>query len=143
MSRPHVLIACLLSILTPAALAACGGGTQDRTQPIVVEAPAEDPETRPGGAETPPGDEPGTAAAGDQGLVVSEDACETDGDCVPAECCHAAACVARDHAPACADAMCTQDCRYGTLDCGGACLCHEGRCAARLSEPPAGFPAVQ
>ena len=59
---------------------------------------------------------------------------------MPAECCHAAACVAAANAPDCTDVMCTMDCQYGTLDCGGRCLCHEGRCAARLSEPPAGLP---
>ena len=62
--------------------------------------------------------------------------CETDADCVPAGCCHAAACVGTANAPDCTDMMCTQECRYGTLDCGGRCLCHEGRCAARLSEAP-------
>ncbi|MCA9607533.1 MAG: hypothetical protein KC619_18125 [Myxococcales bacterium] len=69
-------------------------------------------------------------------LAVGEDPCETDADCVPAGCCHAAACVAQANAPDCGEVMCTSDCQFGTLDCGGACLCHEGRCAARLSEPP-------
>jgi hypothetical protein len=90
-----------------------GGGTEE---PIVIDPPA-------------------TPASG--GLVVGEDACTTDADCVPAGCCHAAACVAQANAPACGDVMCTTECRYGTLDCGGGCLCHEGRCAARLSEAPA------
>ncbi len=75
-------------------------------------------------------------AGGGDNLVVGEDACETDADCVPAACCHAAACVAAANAPSCEDAMCTMDCQFGTLDCGGRCLCHEGRCAARLSEMP-------
>lgn len=69
-------------------------------------------------------------------LVVGEDACTTDADCVPADCCHAAACVAVANAPSCGDAMCTMDCRFGTIDCGGGCLCHEGRCAARLMRVP-------
>lgn len=69
-------------------------------------------------------------------VVVGEDACTTDADCVPAGCCHADACVAREHAPSCADVMCTTECRYGTLDCGGGCLCQAGRCAARLSRTP-------
>lgn len=72
-----------------------------------------------------------------EGLVVGTDACETDADCVPAECCHPGACVAAANAPSCDDMMCTQECRYGTLDCGGSCLCHDGHCAARLSEMPA------
>lgn len=79
-------------------------------------------------------DPPPTSSTG--GLVVGQDPCTTDADCVPAGCCHAAACVAQANAPACGDVMCTTECRYGTLDCGGGCLCHEGRCAARLSEAP-------
>jgi len=78
----------------------------------------------------------GTTEGGGRELRVGEDACETDADCVPAGCCHAAACVGTANAPDCTDMMCTQECRYGTLDCGGRCLCHEGRCAARLSEAP-------
>ncbi len=70
------------------------------------------------------------------GLVMSDDACTSDADCVPSGCCHPASCVAVGHAEGCGDVMCTAECRYGTLDCGGACLCHEGRCAARLSTPP-------
>ncbi len=108
-----------------ALLAACGSGHGDADTPIRFSA-----RTAPDTA----GAEPATPAA--QGLVMSEDACETDADCVPAGCCHAAACVGRANAPACGEALCTQDCRFGTLDCGGGCLCHEGRCAARLSEPP-------
>jgi hypothetical protein len=68
-------------------------------------------------------------------IVVGTDPCATDADCVPDGCCHPAACVAQGHQPAC-DGVCTTDCRYGTLDCGGACLCQEGHCAARLSQPP-------
>jgi len=95
---------------------------------------------------TDPGDgndEGANESGGGEDLVLSDDACETDADCVPAECCHAAACVAQANAPACEDAMCTMDCRYGTLDCGGRCLCHDGRCAARLSEQPQLQPAPQ
>jgi len=104
--------------------AGCGGADDDRTTaPIVL------PEPEPEQAE-PAGDEP----SGE--LVIGEDACTSDADCVPAECCHAAACVGRASAPDCGDAMCTMECRYGTMDCGGSCLCHEGRCAARLSPPP-------
>lgn len=85
----------------------------------------------------PPAEEnPGETQGGGDDLVIGEDACETDADCVPAGCCHAAACVGTANAPDCTDMMCTQECRYGTLDCGGRCLCHEGRCAARLSEAP-------
>ncbi len=76
-----------------------------------------------------------TTGGGGQ-LVLSEDDCTTDADCVPSGCCHAAACGNAASAPDCSDVMCTQDCQYGTLDCGGRCLCHEGKCAARLSEAP-------
>ena len=30
------------------------------------------------------------------------------------------------------DVLCTQVCQPGTIDCGGGCLCHHGRCAAKL-----------
>jgi hypothetical protein len=83
----------------------------------------------------PPAVEPAPRAG--TGLVMSNDVCQTDADCVPAGCCHAAACTAATNAPSCGEVMCTQDCQYGTLDCGGACLCQDGHCAARLSEPPA------
>lgn len=106
--------------------AGCGSADDDRTTaPIVLPEP-EPEQAEPAGE--PSGDEPA--------LVIGEDACTTDADCAPAECCHAAACVGRANAPACGDAMCTMECRYGTMDCGGGCLCHEGRCAARLSPPP-------
>ena len=117
MRRALILIAALL-------VSSCGS-SEDRDEPITFEAP------QGGGEDTQ--DQAATAPE----LAVGEDACETDADCVPAGCCHAAACVAREHAPSCEDVMCTADCQFGTLDCGGACLCHEGRCAARLSAPPA------
>lgn len=89
-------------------LVACGGSTQT--------------------AETPEEEDPGFR----QALVLGDDACETDADCVPAACCHAAACVSVDEAPACGEAICTTDCRDHTIDCGGGCVCHDGHCAARV-----------
>lgn len=68
--------------------------------------------------------------------------CAVDADCVPAACCHATACVAKAAAPDCRAVMCTMECRPGTLDCGGACLCRAGRCAARLASAPAGRDAM-
>lgn len=62
--------------------------------------------------------------------------CASDADCVPAICCHADRCVPRAQAPSCANVACTADCQFGTLDCGGGCLCYDGRCNARLSQPP-------
>jgi hypothetical protein len=65
--------------------------------------------------------------------------CRTDEDCVPAGCCHPTSCVAAARRPVCEGVMCTMDCRPATLDCGGACLCQAGRCAARLfGESPSG-----
>ncbi|MAQ17776.1 MAG: hypothetical protein CMN30_23645 [Sandaracinus sp.] len=105
----------------------------DETTPVVDPAEPADPVSE-GGEET---------AGENDDLVIGDDACTTDADCVPAGCCHAAACVATANAPDCTDIMCTANCQYGTLDCGGACLCHEGRCAARLSQSPVGEESIQ
>jgi hypothetical protein len=79
------------------------------------------------------------ADTGDQGApeeAVGGKACVSDGDCVPAECCHPRTCTHKDGAPDCRDMMCTMDCRGGTMDCGGGrCLCREGRCEAELLPP--------
>jgi hypothetical protein len=117
------------TLLLVCAVTGCGASGGDAPEPIVYS-------ERPAPADPAPTPAPTNAG----GLVVSADPCQSDADCVPAGCCHAAACVARANAPSCGDAMCTEECRFGTLDCGGACLCHEGRCAARLSEPPAMVP---
>ncbi|MGF1466183.1 MAG: hypothetical protein ACFCGT_08610 [Sandaracinaceae bacterium] len=113
----------LLWALTVGGLVACGGanGHPDPTAPA--------PPTAEGEAE-------GEAEAGHDAeapLVLGQDPCATDADCVPAQCCHAAACVSAERAPACGDAICTMECRSRTMDCGGGCVCHEGRCAARLT----------
>ena len=114
--RGLLLCAAALSIL------ACGSDTRSSEPEIVLS----DPNTEGGEVSEP------EAPA----LVISDDTCETDVDCAPAGCCHAAACGAVANAPSCEDVACTADCQFGTLDCGGACLCHEGHCAARLSRPP-------
>ncbi|MFO0710118.1 MAG: hypothetical protein U0353_09785 [Sandaracinus sp.] len=88
-----------------------GGGATGSGEPIVIDPPA-------------------TSQTGP--IVVGTDTCATDADCVVAACCHATSCVARANAPSCADVMCTADCREGTTDCGGGCLCQDGHCAARL-----------
>src|SRR5690606_16397096 len=62
--------------------------------------------------------------------------CQTDADCVPASCCHPDQCVPKDEAPDCSDTFCTRDCRGGTLDCGGRCLCRQGVCGAQLNDLP-------
>lgn len=100
------------------ALAGCGVSTPEPGRPAPDDAAAN----------------PGAPAstAGPANLVVSQDACQVDADCAPAACCHAAACVGKEKAKPCGDLMCTQVCQPGTIDCGGGCLCHEGRCAAKL-----------
>ena len=57
--------------------------------------------------------------------------CSSDADCVPAQCCHAAACVPESQAPHCKGVFCTMECEPGTMDCGqGHCGCVNGRCLA-------------
>ena len=130
-----------IMIALPLSLAGLFCATTDSSNqgsqtPIHVAPAQDEPAETSNEAEAEPSEpEPSSESNGGE-LVLSDDACETDEDCVPAECCHAAACVGTTNRPDCSDAMCTQECRYGTLDCGGHCLCHEGRCAARLSEPP-------
>jgi hypothetical protein len=41
-------------------------------------------------------------------------------------------CVSKDKAPSCKDAVCTLDCKYGTMDCGGGCVCKDGKCGANV-----------
>ncbi len=117
-----------LLFLALSSLLACGGSNSNSGQseaPIVIDRAPEPVEDEVEPPEAPEGE-----------LVLSEDTCETDADCVPAGCCHAAACAAVANAPDCSDTMCTASCEFGTLDCGGSCLCHEGHCAARLSVMP-------
>ncbi|MBW2969812.1 hypothetical protein KY309_01770 [Candidatus Woesearchaeota archaeon] len=59
--------------------------------------------------------------------------CSTDGDCVPAECCHATACVPKSKAQNCDGVVCTLECRSGTIDCGGGCMCVEGKCVTEVT----------
>lgn len=123
MNQPTLRVAALLPALL--ALAACGTSTPDATRPapegdsvppLVSVSP-----TAPATPVTPP-----SSGAGGQ------DVCKTDADCVPAACCHSAACVTKDKAPACSGILCSQICQPGTIDCGGGCLCQDGRCGARL-----------
>jgi hypothetical protein len=131
----------LASLLWAAlALSACGGAdTGAEREPVAEEGSSEAAEAGedPGAPdEGPPPEEGPPPGEGEANLVVGEDPCETDADCVAAACCHAAACVAQTNAPSCADVMCTASCEPNTMDCGGGCLCHEGRCAARLAQVP-------
>lgn len=60
--------------------------------------------------------------------------CETDSDCVPELCCHAATCVHVSEQPDCSNIMCTMDCVSGTMDCGGgSCGCINGYCGVVVS----------
>lgn len=74
----------------------------------------------------------------DDRLRMTDIPCERDADCVPASCCHPDSCVAAADAPDCSEVACTENCEPDTLDCGGACACVEGRCAARLALPSPG-----
>lgn len=77
----------------------------------------------------------GNALAPSADRAAAPPECATDLDCVPASCCHARACTMRSRAPRCAEAVCTEVCESGTLDCGaGSCGCVRGVCAARLRE---------
>lgn len=59
--------------------------------------------------------------------------CQTDDDCVPEQCCHATTCIPNEKKGVC-NLMCTQECRGGTLDCGGYCSCENGKCIAQLND---------
>jgi hypothetical protein len=72
------------------------------------------------------------ALAGGCSAADTAPACRADADCVPATCCHPTACVPKAGAPDCAGTACTMDCRPGTLDCGGRCVCTDGRCDPRF-----------
>ncbi len=59
--------------------------------------------------------------------------CNSNSDCVPEICCHAASCVAAERAPNCENMLCTMECAPGTMDCGqGRCGCVNGRCGVVL-----------
>jgi hypothetical protein len=94
------------------------------------EQPAPDkPEpTKPAGSKPDPSKPPKPKIE----LRMGTDPCKKDSDCVKATCCHASMCVSKDKAPSCKDAVCTLDCKYGTMDCGGGCLCKDGKCAANV-----------
>jgi hypothetical protein len=73
---------------------------------------------------------------GDCGQCTGGTECATDGDCVPATCCHAGACVPRTQAPLCGnvcDGACYDPPLYFGIDlyCGqGYCSCQSGLCVA-------------
>jgi len=69
--------------------------------------------------------------------------CTTDADCIPDACCHPTGCKAGTEMPECAAVLCDASCQPGTLDCGGKCLCQDGKCAAQLNDLPAGEKECQ
>ncbi len=57
--------------------------------------------------------------------------CNSDSDCVPAECCHPTSCAAKNQKQDCGRVFCTMNCEPGTLDCGqGSCVCINNKCEA-------------
>ena len=57
--------------------------------------------------------------------------CNSDSDCVPAQCCHPTSAVNKNFAPNCKGLACTLDCRAGTIDCGnGEIKCIDSKCTA-------------
>ena len=102
----------------------------DDRPPVVVEDPGQAPDPVPADP-----DEGGEAAPPEFGRIEvkpTQVPCSTEADCVKASCCHATSCVAPADAPDCSQVMCTADCRGGTTDCYGGCVCQAGTCAARL-----------
>ena len=112
---------------------------------VIVEEPEPTPSTP---APEHPATEPGEAESGeaesgqlesDAGTIetaISEVPCESDADCVKSACCHATSCVGLADAQDCSNTMCTLECRAGTMDCYGGCVCQAGLCAAQLWSPP-------
>lgn len=114
------------------ALAACEKDPPTAEQPgptVIVEQPGATPASETGEEPAAPGSaEP---ELGTIDVYLTDVACQSDADCVKDSCCHATSCVAVADAPDCSAAVCTLECRGGTMDCYGGCVCQEGRCAAR------------
>ncbi|MBN2459232.1 hypothetical protein JXB28_03015 [Candidatus Woesearchaeota archaeon] len=64
----------------------------------------------------------------------AEAECTTDSDCIPAQCCHPTTCKPGKEQPECAAVLCDMSCQPGTMDCGGKCVCQEGKCVAQLND---------
>jgi flagellin-like protein len=55
--------------------------------------------------------------------------CKKDSDCFAAPCCHSVQCYSKMSFIQKCDYMCTQECRFRTMDCGcGHCGCIDGEC---------------
>ncbi len=105
-------------------------GDADAADGVVVEQPGDEPAD---GAIDPVADKGELEYEGTVELVAGDVPCTTDADCVPAECCHPTTCVAASAKQDCSSTMCTMDCKSGTMDCFGGCLCGEDKkCAANI-----------
>jgi hypothetical protein len=98
---------------------------------VIVENPGVPPEPSREGPPPAEQDLPGRIE-----IVATEVPCAQDSDCIKATCCHATTCVAASARPDCSSVACTADCRAGTMDCNGGCVCQAGKCAAKLWWPP-------
>ena len=101
--------------------------------PVVPDGDTPDPDPQEAESPTTTSVDPGGTT-----VVATKVPCSEDADCVKDSCCHASSCVATANAPSCADTMCTMDCRAGTMDCYGGCLCQDGFCAAEIWDGPPG-----
>lgn len=97
---------------------------------VIVEQPGETPEVPDPSESVDGSDGDGIEVATE--LRMSDVPCSSDADCLATTCCHPDACGAPSDAPNCSATLCTDDCRAGTMDCFGGCLCQEGRCAAKI-----------
>ena len=83
------------------------------------------------GCLTPPAasvNSPGSNTVGTDG---EKRVCKADADCVAEQCCHPTSSVNTLNAPECGEAVCTLDCKPGTVDCGqGYFACASGQCVA-------------
>ena len=59
--------------------------------------------------------------------------CQVDSDCVPKQACHPTDCVPSGQEDNKEGIACTEECKPGTLDCGGRCICQQGQCEAVIS----------
>jgi hypothetical protein len=109
------VLALLLICMATMAFAGCTAGSPGVTPapaptPVITSVPA-----------TPPG----------------EQACTTDDDCVPAQCCHPTSCTNKVALKPC-NVMCTMICE-GPIDCGaGSCGCVNGKCSVVPAQATSG-----
>ncbi|MFV8752606.1 hypothetical protein ACNOYE_18825 [Nannocystaceae bacterium ST9] len=98
---------------------------------VVVEQPGDEPSAE--GSVDPVENKGDLEYEGTVDVVAGDVPCNTDADCVPQECCHPSTCGAPSTKPDCSATMCTLECKSGTMDCFGGCLCGEDKkCAAKI-----------